>query len=212
MKKIKNEKRYNKALKRIEDCIDSKIRIPSYYKKKLKEAKRLNKDLDMVEAYDAIHYPMWNSENLLDIKLKSAKVNPETKNPKSVSLKSNMINHPKHYCKNADDEFETIKVIYDWGYGHDFCIGNAIKYISRSNKKALPIQDLQKAIWYLKYADLRMGDDKHKTNYKSLVELFHAWELSILLAEAIGFINLGKYKEAHGKILDEIHRQQNVKN
>ena len=210
MKKLKNEKQYDKALKRIENAIDSKIKTPAYYKKKFKEAKRYNKDLDMVEAYDAIHYPMWNSENLLDIKLKSVKINPGTTNPKST-LTSGMVNHPKHYCKNADDDFETIKVIYDWGYGHDFCIGNAIKYISRSNKKALPIQDLQKAIWYLKYADLHMGD-KHKTYDKSLVELFHSWELSLLLAEAVGFINLGKYEEAYGKILDEIHRQQNIKN
>ena len=30
-----------------------------------------------------------------------------------------------------------------------FCLGNAIKYLSRAGKKGLTTEDLKKAVWYL---------------------------------------------------------------
>lgn len=59
------------------------------------------------------------------------------------------VNHPPHY--NAG-KIECIEFIEDQGYGPGFCIGNAIKYIVRAGKKNPEdeIQDLEKAIWYLK--------------------------------------------------------------
>ena len=59
-----------------------------------------------------------------------------------------LVDHPKHYGGNTP--YETINVIEAWG--SDFHLGNAIKYISRAGKKdqKKEIQDLQKAIWYLK--------------------------------------------------------------
>lgn len=58
------------------------------------------------------------------------------------------VNNPKHYG-GSDSIYEAIKVIEAWGL--DFCLGNAVKYISRSGKKktAKEVEDLQKAIWYL---------------------------------------------------------------
>jgi len=56
------------------------------------------------------------------------------------------INHPNHY-KGESNPYEAIKVIEGWGA--DFHIGNAIKYIARYNDKNDPITDLKKAIWYL---------------------------------------------------------------
>ena len=68
-----------------------------------------------------------------------------------------IIDHPSYYTSS---NIETIDVIQntlgDIGLKH-FCIGNAIKYISRAGKKvesnltpfACEIQDLKKAIWYL---------------------------------------------------------------
>ena len=58
------------------------------------------------------------------------------------------VNHPAHYG-GADNPYEAIKVIEAWGLG--FCLGNAVKYISRAGKKdpAKEIEDLEKAVWYL---------------------------------------------------------------
>lgn len=57
------------------------------------------------------------------------------------------VNHPDHY--GGDTTYETINVIEAWNL--DFCLGNAVKYISRAGKKdkSKTIEDLQKAIWYL---------------------------------------------------------------
>ena len=60
------------------------------------------------------------------------------------------IDHPKHYG-GADNPFETIRVIDAWRL--DFCLGNAVKYISRAGKKkrTTAIEDLKKAIWYIQH-------------------------------------------------------------
>jgi len=55
-----------------------------------------------------------------------------------------MVNHPDHYQGNR---FEVIDIIEDYELG--FNLGNAIKYILRSDKKGNKSQDLQKAIWYI---------------------------------------------------------------
>lgn len=56
------------------------------------------------------------------------------------------INHPDHY---TDGKIEVIDFIEDQRLG--FCIGNAVKYISRAGKKDSEkyTDDLEKAIWYL---------------------------------------------------------------
>lgn len=55
------------------------------------------------------------------------------------------VNHPQHY--GGDTVYETIKVIEAWEL--NFHLGNAVKYISRAGKKGDPIQDLEKAAFYL---------------------------------------------------------------
>jgi hypothetical protein len=59
------------------------------------------------------------------------------------------VNHPKHYGGESNP-YEAIKVIEAWDL--DFCLGNAVKYISRAGKKdaSKELEDLNKAIWYLK--------------------------------------------------------------
>jgi hypothetical protein len=61
---------------------------------------------------------------------------------------SEQVNHPAHYG-GADDPYEAIKVIEAWGLG--FCLGNAVKYISRAGKKPSTdaVTDLRKAAWYV---------------------------------------------------------------
>lgn len=55
------------------------------------------------------------------------------------------VNHPAHY--RGDTTYEAIKVIRAWGLG--FSLGNAVKYICRAEHKGRPLQDLEKALWYL---------------------------------------------------------------
>ncbi len=59
---------------------------------------------------------------------------------------SNNVNHPSHY---TDGKIEVIDYIEDKKF--DYCLGNAIKYISRAGKKNKDkeIEDLQKAVWYI---------------------------------------------------------------
>ncbi len=56
------------------------------------------------------------------------------------------VNHPPHYG-GADNRYEAIKVIEALGFG--FNLGNTFKYIARAEHKGTPIQDLEKAAWYL---------------------------------------------------------------
>ena len=58
---------------------------------------------------------------------------------------SDLINHPPHY--GGDTTYETIKVIEAWDL--NFHVGNAVKYLSRIGKKGDPIEDLEKARWYI---------------------------------------------------------------
>lgn len=59
---------------------------------------------------------------------------------------SDPVNHPPHY--GGDTIYEAIKVIEAWQLG--FCLGNTLKYISRSGKKTSDVlTDLRKAAWYL---------------------------------------------------------------
>lgn len=63
-----------------------------------------------------------------------------------------IVNHPAHY---TDSKIEVIDYIEDKNLG--FCLGNAVKYISRAGKKKdtgrsvvdKEIEDLEKAIWYI---------------------------------------------------------------
>lgn len=65
------------------------------------------------------------------------------------------VNHPPHY--GGDTSYETIKVIEAWDL--DFCLGNAVKYISRAGRKdaAALIEDLKKARWYLDRKIAQLG-------------------------------------------------------
>jgi hypothetical protein len=59
--------------------------------------------------------------------------------------KPEAVNHPAHY--GGDTTYEAIKVIEAWGLG--FRLGSTVKYIARADHKGTPIEDLEKARWYL---------------------------------------------------------------
>ena len=71
-----------------------------------------------------------------------------------------LVNHPKHYG-GKDNPYEAIKVIEAWDLG--FCLGNTVKYISRAGKKDETIQELEKALWYLKREIKNLKDGKKES-------------------------------------------------
>lgn len=81
------------------------------------------------------------------------------------------VNHPSHYCSDPSG-LECIQVTR-W---RNFNIGNAIKYLWRAGLKNedTQIQDLEKAIWYIKdeIERLKMVDydtkRKEHNNVKSI--------------------------------------------
>ncbi|QQO91766.1 protein of unknown function DUF3310 [Flavobacterium phage vB_FspM_immuto_3-5A] len=75
-------------------------------------------------------------------------------------FKKELVNHPQHYG-GKDNPYEAIKVIEAWNLG--FCLGNTIKYISRAGKKDDTIQELEKALWYLKREIKNLKDGKENS-------------------------------------------------
>jgi hypothetical protein len=71
------------------------------------------------------------------------------------------VDHPAHYG-GADNPYEAIKIIEANGWGWGFCLGNALKYMVRAGNKhtADPLEDLQKAEWYVKRAQTNIPEDK----------------------------------------------------
>jgi hypothetical protein len=57
---------------------------------------------------------------------------------------TDMVNHPVHYTSHPSG-LETIQITEHM----NFCLGNAIKYVMRSELKGKQIEDLKKAIWYI---------------------------------------------------------------
>lgn len=56
-----------------------------------------------------------------------------------------MVNHPPHYTAHPSG-VECIQITEHMG----FCLGNAMKYIWRADLKNDDIEDLKKAVWYIK--------------------------------------------------------------
>ncbi|WP_217710960.1 DUF3310 domain-containing protein [Paraburkholderia youngii] len=54
------------------------------------------------------------------------------------------VNHPKHYTSHPSG-VECIQITEHFGFN----LGNVIKYLWRAEEKGAPIQDLEKARWYL---------------------------------------------------------------
>lgn len=60
-----------------------------------------------------------------------------------------MVNHPSHYNFGRVETIDYIEDVVGKEGLADFCIGNALKYISRAKYKGKYLEDLNKAIWYL---------------------------------------------------------------
>lgn len=76
------------------------------------------------------------------------------------------VNHPTHYTSHPSG-IEAIEITSKF----PFALGNAIKYLMRSQYKVNRIEDLKKARWYLEY---------HSTHWAKVFETF---ELHLILAQ-----------------------------
>lgn len=55
------------------------------------------------------------------------------------------VNHPTHYNKGGIEAIDIIEA-----YDLNFRLSNVLKYVLRHNDKGKPIEDLKKALFYLK--------------------------------------------------------------
>jgi hypothetical protein len=55
------------------------------------------------------------------------------------------VNNPKHYTSHPSG-IDCIQITEHMG----FCLGNAIKYVWRADLKDDAIEDLEKAVWYIR--------------------------------------------------------------
>lgn len=77
----------------------------------------------------------------------------------NISIADDPVNHPTHYTSGT---IECIDYIDSCGYGLDFCLANAIKYLTRCKLKGTPEQDIRKAIWYATHAADGLRNGKYK--------------------------------------------------
>lgn len=70
------------------------------------------------------------------------------------------VDHPSHYNSHPAG-IECIDVVEHM----NFNVGNAIKYLWRADEKGRPIEDLEKARWYIsREIDRRTKEQKHENN------------------------------------------------
>lgn len=86
---------------------------------------------------------------------------------------SDQVNKPSHYIGGR--KYEPIDVIQDWDLG--FCLGNALKYISRAGRKdpEKTLEDLRKAQWYVNRAITEL-EEPDESSY-SLPYSSHTFDL-----------------------------------
>ena len=66
--------------------------------------------------------------------------------------KPDPVNSPSHYTDGGIKAIDYIKAKLGPDGFRSYCVGNALKYISRAGKKGSAKEDLSKAIWYLRRA------------------------------------------------------------
>jgi len=66
-----------------------------------------------------------------------------------LDKKKDAVNHPDHYKQGDIECIQAIEASMSLSAFQGFCKGNALKYIWRYKRKGVPLQDIDKAIWYL---------------------------------------------------------------
>ena len=93
---------------------------------------------------DTISIKSWDDEDsFVEWEREQYMKNDSINSPAERKLEDNIFS-PKHYTHG---KYEVIDVIEDWDL--NFRLANAIKYIARHKHKGKPLEDLEKALWYL---------------------------------------------------------------
>ena len=61
-----------------------------------------------------------------------------------------VVNFPKHYRQSKTETIDLIKEAMTTEEFHGYLKGACMKYMSRNKYKGQPVQDLEKAEWYLR--------------------------------------------------------------
>ena len=72
------------------------------------------------------------------------------------------VNHPPHYNKG---KIEVIDAIEAWDL--NFNCGNVVKYVVRHKHKGTPIEDIEKAVWYLTRYLVQLKEGEKNANSSS---------------------------------------------
>jgi hypothetical protein len=74
---------------------------------------------------------------------------------------SDMVNHPPHYNNRKMEAIDIIEMIIEAEKNPKvaYNMSNVIKYLLRFRDKGTPIQDLQKAKWYLNRMIDKIGEE-----------------------------------------------------
>ena len=72
--------------------------------------------------------------------------------PPVHAIKPDPVNSPPHYTDGGIEAIDYIEAKLGPDGFRSYCVGNALKYISRAGKKGSAKEDLSKAIWYLRRA------------------------------------------------------------
>jgi ATP-dependent RNA circularization protein (DNA/RNA ligase family) len=100
----------------------------------------------------AAHYPMatpaerrdYYAKRTSEEMLKIIGALNRAKHAAALQAEHDAVNHPAHYTSHPSG-VECVTIAEHFGFN----IGNVIKYLWRCEEKGAPIQDLEKAAWYL---------------------------------------------------------------
>lgn len=62
---------------------------------------------------------------------------------------SSPVDHPSHYTQGGVECIDALEAALGPEGFNAFCRGNAIKYLWRAEHKGKPLEDLEKARWYI---------------------------------------------------------------
>lgn len=121
------------------------------------------------------------------------------------SVEDDPVAHPSHYTFS---KYEVIDVISAWDL--NFNLGNVVKYIARCDHKDNKIQDLEKALYYLRHEmakeELHMGDPS--LSY-GIAQVITEWGLNFNLGSVIQFVVESTMCNAKEHIMVELRRAEN---
>jgi hypothetical protein len=64
-------------------------------------------------------------------------------------MPTEQVNHPDHYTSGGIEVIDYLRAKLTPEQFAGFCLGNALKYLSRAGRKGDATTDLEKAAWYL---------------------------------------------------------------